>query len=161
MCRVKRQSWFSLRCTNTKVASRMLRTSTNALRARITAFSPWMQRPSGLRRNSNPQTVHPGHFRNSYRRRNPDDPSRLLKPSHVLLKICHQCRRTKYVFLHEKDFFHTCCEGLPMVLQSSMKSVMNNSRKLTSAVRQWDVENDRPWSNAHRPKPKGRSKLRK
>ena len=139
----------------------MLKQTLHVLKARIVAFSPWMQRPSGLRRNSNPQVVHPGHFRNSYRKRNPDDPSRLLKPSHVLLKICPLCRRTKYVMLHEKEFFHTCCEGVPMTLHSSMKALMNHSRKLTTAVRQWDVENDRPWSNPHKPKPKGRSKLQK
>lgn len=131
---------------------------------RLTAFNPWKKRPGGGiggQLHGRPQMVHPHHFRHAYRRQNPDDPTRLLSPHHVLLKRCPLCKRTKYVPLSEKDYFHTCCEGQVMRLWTNMRNVMNSEHKLIQAVRQWDVENERPWSNPHRPKPKGRSKLKK
>ncbi|KPI86696.1 hypothetical protein ABL78_4254 [Leptomonas seymouri] len=105
--------------------------------------------------------VNPHYFRNKYRQQNPDDPSRLLKPSHVLLKRCPVCKRTKFINIRDKNVFHTCCEGAVMKAYSDMKSVMNIEHKLLALTRQWDAENDRPWSNPHRPRPKGRSKLKK
>lgn len=131
---------------------------------RLTAFNPWKKRPGGGlggQLHGRPQMVHPQHFRHAYRRQNPDDPTRLLSPNHVLLKRCPLCKRTKYIPLKEKDYFHTCCEGQAMRLWTNMRNVMNSEHKLIQAVRQWDVESERPWSNPHRPKPKGRSKLKK
>lgn len=131
---------------------------------RITAFNPWKKRPGGGlagQLHGRPQMVHPHYFRHGYRRENPDDPTRLLSPNHVLLKRCPLCKRTKYIPLAEKDYYHTCCEGKVMRLWTTMRTVMNSEHKLIQAVRQWDVENERPWSNTHRPKPKGRSKLKK
>lgn len=131
---------------------------------RVTAFNPWKKRPGGGlagQLHGRPQMIHPHYFRNGYRQANPDDPSRLLSPNHVLLKRCPVCKRTKYTPLSQKDYYHTCCEGQVMRLWTTMRTVMNSEHKLLQAVRQWDVENERPWSNAHRPKPKGRSKLKK
>lgn len=48
-----------------------------------------------------------------------------------------------------------------MKVYSDMGTVMNVEHKLVNLTRQWDVENDRPWNNSHRPRPKGRSKLKK
>lgn len=48
-----------------------------------------------------------------------------------------------------------------MKVLANMRTVMDAEQKLIMATRQWDIENDRPWSNPHRPKPKGRSKLKK
>lgn len=129
--------------------------------ARVTAFNPWKQRPSGLARHGRPQMVHPHYFHHGYKRANPDDPTRLLPASHVLLKRCRLCQRTRFVPLAQKDFFHTCCEGEPMRLLGNMKTVQNAEHKLLQAVRQWDVNEERPHSRPHRPKPKGRSKLKK
>ncbi|KAK7198055.1 hypothetical protein NESM_000761200 [Novymonas esmeraldas] len=139
----------------------MLRCSDVLWKARVTAFNPWKRRPAGLQLNGRPQMVNPSYFRGTYRQKNPDDPSRLLKPSHVLLKRCPACKRTKFVRLSERDTFHTCCEGVAMKLYTNMKTVMNVEHRLLSLTRQWDVENERPWSNPHRPRPKGRSKLKK
>ncbi|KPA80738.1 hypothetical protein ABB37_04199 [Leptomonas pyrrhocoris] len=139
----------------------MLKHNNCLLKARLTTFNPWKHRPGGLHLNGRPQMVNPHFYRNKYKQLNPDDPSRLLKPSHVLLKRCPICKRTKFVDIKDKNMFHTCCEGAVMKLYSDMKSVMNVEQKVLSLTRQWDVENDRPWSNPHRPKPKGRSKLKK
>lgn len=139
----------------------MIRCGAVLLKARLTAFNPWKRRPSGLQLNGRPQMVDPGYFRGEYRRKNPDDPTRLLKPNHVLLKRCPACKRTQFVHIKDRDTFHTCCEGVPMKVYTTMRSVMDAERKLTTLTRQWDVENERPWSNPHRPRPKGRSKLRK
>lgn len=130
-------------------------------KACITAFNPWKHRPAGLALNGRPQMVNPAYFRKGYRAKNPDDPTQLLKPGHVIVKRCRICKRTQFVKLAEKEHFHTCCEGAPMKVFTNMRSVMNAEQKLIVATRQWDVENDRPWSNPHRPKPKGRSKLKK
>ncbi|KAG5511368.1 hypothetical protein JKF63_07331 [Porcisia hertigi] len=139
----------------------MMRCGRALLRTRLTAFNPWKLRPGGLELNGRPQMVNPSYFRGKYKQQNPDDPSRLLKPSHVLLKRCPACKRTKFVQIKDKDTFHTCCEGVPMKLYSNMKTVMNIEQKVRTLVRQWDVENERPWNNPHRPRPKGRSKLKK
>lgn len=139
----------------------MIRAARVLCKARITAFNPWKHRPSGLQIHSRPQMVHPGHHRGHYRRQNPDDPTGLLKPSHVLLKRCPACKRTQFVPLVERSVFHTCCEGVVMRDYTNMKAVMEAEHKLRVAHRQWDVETDRPRSNAHRPRPKGRSKLKK
>ncbi|CAJ1016541.1 hypothetical protein Q4I32_000999 [Leishmania shawi] len=139
----------------------MLKFGGALLRARLTAFNPWKRRPAGLQLNGRPQMVSPSYFRGKYRQENPDDPCRLLKPSHVLLKRCPACKRTMFVHIKNKDTFYTCCEGVPMKVYSDMKTVMNIEHKLITFTRQWDVENERPWSNPHRPRPKGRSKLKK
>ncbi|KEG12384.1 hypothetical protein DQ04_01751010 [Trypanosoma grayi] len=139
----------------------MLRILGIRYRARITAFSPWKSRPAGLNLNGRPQMVNPRFFRGEYRRQNPDDPTRLLKMKHVILKRCHSCKRTLFVRLSEKNHFHTCCEGMPMKVYANMETVMNSEHKLLSLSRQWDVENNRPWCSAHRPRPKGRSKFKK
>ncbi|CAD2222514.1 hypothetical protein AGDE_01247 [Angomonas deanei] len=128
---------------------------------RITAFNPWKRRPGGLNLYGRPQMVSPSHFRKGYKKANPDDPTALLKPSHVILKRCRVCKRTKFIKFSEKDHFHTCCEGQPMKVYTNMRDVMNAERRLVDLTRQWDVENDRPRSNPHRPRPKGRSKLSK
>ncbi|ORC91153.1 uncharacterized protein TM35_000061580 [Trypanosoma theileri] len=139
----------------------MLRVFGINYRARITAFNPWKSRPAGLNLNGRPQMVDPRYFRGEYRRKNPDDPTRLLKMKHVLLKRCSSCKRTLFVPLNRKDHFHTCCEGVPMKVFTNMEAVMKSEQKLLTYSRQWDVENDRPWCNTHRPRPKGRSKLKK
>ncbi|KAG8341813.1 hypothetical protein TRVL_07359 [Trypanosoma vivax] len=105
--------------------------------------------------------VDPAYFRGKYRHANPDDPTRLLKPSHVLLKLCRTCKRTLFVPLNKRDHFHTCCEGRPMKVWTDMGAVMASEHRLLAYTRQWDVENERPWCNAHRPRPKGRSKFKK
>eukprot|EP00796_Vickermania_ingenoplastis_P008826 gene8826-6209_t len=132
-------------------------------KAHITSFNPWKSRPGGLHsRHSRPQMVHPHYFKHKYRRANPDDPTRLLPASHVLLKRCPLCQRTSFIPLAERDYFHTCCEGEGvMKLVTNMRTVMNRELTLRTALRQWDVENEQPWSKPHRPKPKGRSKLKK
>ncbi|KAG5487561.1 hypothetical protein LSCM4_08006 [Leishmania orientalis] len=131
------------------------------LKAQLVSFNPWKRRPGGLQLNGRPQMINPSYFRGRYKQQNPDDPSRLLKPSHVLLKRCPACKRTKFVHLSDKSTFHTCCEGVPMKVYSDMKTVMNIEHKVLTLTRQWDVENERPWSNPHRPRPKGRSKVKK
>ncbi|CCW69015.1 unnamed protein product [Phytomonas sp. Hart1] len=139
----------------------MLKNGKPFFKASITAFNPWKKRPGGLNLHGRPQMVSPGYFKGVYRRRNPDDPTRLLKPSHVILKRCPACQRTKFIPLPEKNHFHTCCEGQTMKFYANMKNVMDSEHKLIEITRQWDVENQRPWDNSHRPKPKGRSKLKK
>lgn len=136
-------------------------TTDGLLKARVTSFSPWKQRPGGLQRHSRPQMVHPHHFRGTYRGQNMDDPTQLLSPKHVIVKRCSECKRTLFVKLAEKDYFHTCCEGVPMKQITTMAKVMDADHRLTQTLRQWDVESDRPWSRPHKPKPKGRSKLAK
>lgn len=129
---------------------------------KLVTFHPWKRRPGGLALHSRPQMVQPHYFRHGYRSHNPDDPTRLLKPSHVILKRCPECRRTRFVLLHERDHFHYCCENRVLMKEvSNMKKVMNREHRLTQMLRQWDVEGERPWDNPHRPKPKGRSKLKK
>lgn len=139
----------------------MLRLSLTLHKARIHAFSPWKRRPSGLVRNSNPEFVHPGAFRKRHSLLNPDDPTRLIKPSHMLVKLCASCNRTKLVPLHERDYYHTCCEGKVMKIKTSMQGVMDKAHQMQTLHRQWDIENNRAWSNATKPRPKGRSKFAK
>lgn len=139
----------------------MLRGAQVLRKARIHAMSPWRRRPSGLTPNSNPEFVHPGYFRNTHMRLNPDDTTRLIKPNHVLLKMCRNCNRTRAIKLSEREHFHTCCEGVVMKIVGSMKSVMDKAHGMSVLHRQWDVENDRAWSNPTRPRPKGRSKFKK
>ncbi|RNF18084.1 hypothetical protein TcG_05113 [Trypanosoma cruzi] len=139
----------------------MLRVVKIYYRARIIAFNPWKSRPAGLNLNGRPQMVNPRYFKGAYRRQNPDDPTRLLRIRHVLLKRCRLCKRTLFVPLSQKDHFHTCCEGVPMKVYANMETVMNSEYKLLAHSRQWDVESDRPWCNSHKPRPKGRSKFKK
>jgi hypothetical protein len=139
----------------------MLRLSLLLRKARIQAFSPWKRRPSGLVRNSNPEFVHPGAFRRQHGRLNPEDTTRLIKPSHMLVKHCSSCNRTKLIPLQERDYFHTCCEGRVMKIKTTMQGIMDKARNMETLHRQWDIENDRAWSNATRPRPKGRSKFKK
>lgn len=153
--------FYGISCIYTIYICRMLKCDRLLLKARLTALNPWKQRPGGLQLHGRPQMVNPSYFRGGYRQRNPDDPSRLLKPSHVLLKRCPVCKRTKFVSLSTKDHFHTCCEGTVMRMYSDMKSVMGVEHKLIHLTRQWDFENEKPWCNPHRPRPKGRSKLKK
>lgn len=153
-------SVLKLTCSACSVTAMMKRARVMC-RARVVAFNPWKQRPGGLSLHGRPQMVNPHFFRGDYRRQNPDDPTRLLSPSHVILKRCPLCRRTRFVKLNEKDHFHTCCEGTVMKILTNMKTVMNAEQKLLTTTRQWDVENERPWCNGHRPRPKGRSKFKK
>ncbi|EPY30052.1 hypothetical protein STCU_01002 [Strigomonas culicis] len=139
----------------------MLRFSRVVLKYKVNAFNPWKRRPGGLNLYGRPQMVNPAHFRGEHKRKNPDDPTQLLKTSHIILKRCRVCKRTQFVPLAEKDFYHTCCEGQTMKFYADMRTVLNSEQKLLAATRQWDFENDRPWSNPHRPRPKGRSKLKK
>nr|CCC90755.1 conserved hypothetical protein [Trypanosoma congolense IL3000] len=130
-------------------------------RARVTAFNPWKCRPSGLALNGRPQMVNPWLFRGRYRRENPDDPTRLLKARHVLLKRCRSCNRTLFVPYDKRDHFHACCEGVAMKEFANMETVMNSERRLLAFTRQWDSSEERPICNPHRPRPKGRSKFKK
>ncbi|CBH11465.1 hypothetical protein, conserved [Trypanosoma brucei gambiense DAL972] len=139
----------------------MLRLNKFFSHANVTAFNPWKNRPSGLALNGRPQMVNPRYFRGKYRKENPDDPTRLLKAKHVLLKRCHLCNRTLFVPRSQRGYFHTCCEGVRMKEFANMESVMNSEHKLLTLSRQWDSENERPWCSPHRPRPKGRSKFKK
>jgi hypothetical protein len=67
----------------------------------------------------------------------------------------------RMVPLRNRSHFYTCCETFTMKPMGSMKQVSDRIYKLRNLNRIWDVENERPFSNPTRARPKGRSKLKK
>jgi hypothetical protein len=126
----------------------------------LSTFTPWKRRPSGLTRNATPQFVHVGRFK-TYKRQNPDDPTRLLNSSHVLVATCPLCNRSRFIPSSKKNYFFTCCEGVALKPRGNMRDSLNKAATLEDNDRKWDFEHSRPRCNPHRPRPKGRSKFKK
>ena len=124
-------------------------------------FFPWRRRPHGLAASAVPQLTNPVHHKTVHKRLNPDDPTGTMPMGHVIVKTCKNCGRAKFFPISERHSFHTCCETFVMKERGSMKTVADRIYKLKNLNRVWDVENERPFSNAARARPKGRSKLKK
>lgn len=85
------------------------------------------------------------------------DPTRTTKLGHVFIKQCPNCMRVRHVFLKERHHFHMCCESFLMKERMSVRKAIGLQQNLTSVLRKFDFDLERPHSNPHKKRPKGRS----
>lgn len=139
------------------------------LGSRLTGVPFWRRRPESLFRAGAPQTVSRHFLYSKFRRMSePDDPTRTMPMSSVVLMRCPNCKRVKAVNSDRAGYFHSCCEIHEMQLctdlhpkQPSLKRAMHLHGRLTNAVRKWDFAKSRPKSNPHKPHNRSHSKLPK
>jgi hypothetical protein len=141
----------------------------NRSSSRLTGIPLWRRRPESLFRHAGPQTISKNFRKSSYRRRmNPDDPTRFTSMRSAILLQCPNCRRVKSVDHSEATWYHPCCEIYEMTQckrihhnKPSMGKAQLLHNNLTSAIRAWDFQADRPKSNVHKPHNGSRTKAKK
>lgn len=120
---------------------------------KMVGFQPYQSRPSGMNSRKGPQIVGAHYFKH----KDVDDPTKTSTLNQVIFKTCPACGRSKQFHLSQKNHFHMCCEGQTMRTRGTMRNAIEKPRDIKRMLRKWDFDNNRPWSNPRRPRPKGRS----
>eukprot|EP00758_Cryptobia_borreli_P001564 Tbor_TRINITY_DN2346_c0_g1::TRINITY_DN2346_c0_g1_i1::g.200::m.200 len=119
---------------------------------KFVGFEPFKRRPTGLSKRSDPAYYTP-HYKSN---RDPEEVVRTSPLKHTIFKKCKECGRCQAFSIKYKSEFHTCCGTREMSYIGNMADAISRPGKIRKNMRIWDFENDRPKSNPHKPRPKGR-----